>query len=178
MSRFLDLAKVSATVELVITTKGDPLYTARLRALMPAIEANFDRVSGAAVRALPYMDAGYRTRIKALVKAVKPRIDAELAGNPFGVPVAMGSWAGSGEVAGFGINMYLMHEAFPDLIGPEYTLHALGLHARPSSSEQPVPGVDRRDAFEAERLWTQPRRLWLHSRRHGSGRADHQARFS
>jgi hypothetical protein len=125
MSRFLDLAKVAATVELIITTKGDPVYTARLRALTPAIEANFDRVSGAAVRALPYMDAGYRTRIKALVGAAKARADSELAGNPFGVPVATGSWAGSGEVAGFGINMYLMHKAFPDLIGPEYTLHAL-----------------------------------------------------
>ncbi len=125
MARFLDLAKVAATVELVITTKGDPVYTARLQTLTPAIEANFDRVSGAAVRALPYMDAAYKARIRTLVARVKPRVDKELAGNPFGVPVGMGSWAGSGEVAGFGVNMYLMHQAFPDLIGPEYTLHAL-----------------------------------------------------
>jgi len=125
MAKFLDLAKVAATVELVITTKGDPVYTARLSALTPAIEANFDRIGGAAVRALPYMDAAYKARIRTLVAAVKPRVDKELAGNPFGVPVGMGSWAGSGEVASFGANMYLMHKAFPDLIGPEYTLHAL-----------------------------------------------------
>ncbi len=125
MSRFLDLAKVAATVELLITSKGDPVYTARLNALMPAIEANFDRVSGSAVRALPFMDAAYRSRIEALARAAKPRLDAQLTGNPFGVPVAMGSWAGSGEVAGFGTDMYLLHRAFPDLIGPEYTLHAL-----------------------------------------------------
>ena len=124
MARFLDLAKVSATVELILTTKGEAVYTDRLRTLMPAIEANFDRISGAAILALPYMDAAYRDRIKALVRAAKPKIDAELT-NPFGVPVAMGSWAGSGEVASFGSNMYLMHRAFPDLIGSEYTLRAL-----------------------------------------------------
>lgn len=124
MARFLDLAKVSATVELILTTKGEAVYTDRLRTLTPAIEANFDRISGAAILALPYMDAAYRDRIKALVRAAKPKIDAELT-NPFGVPVAMGSWAGSGEVASFGSNMYLMHRAFPDLIGSEYTLRAL-----------------------------------------------------
>jgi len=124
MARFLDLAKVSATVELILTTKGEAVYTDRLRTLTPAIEANFDRISGAAILALPYMDAAYRDRIKALVRAAKPKIDAELK-NPFGVPVAMGSWAGSGEVASFGSNMYLMHRAFPDLIGSEYTLRAL-----------------------------------------------------
>jgi len=125
MSRFLDLAKVAATVELVITTNGDKLYTARLQALTPAIEANFDRVSGAAVRAIPYMNTAYKARIRTLVTGVKPRVDKQLAGNPFGVPISMGSWAGSGEVASFGSNMYLMHQAFPDLLGPEYTLHAL-----------------------------------------------------
>lgn len=125
MARFLDLAKVSATVELILTTKGDAVYTARLRSLMPAIEANFDRISGAAVLALPFMDNAYRAKIRALVQAAKPRIDTEMAGNPFGVPIAMGSWAGSGEVAGFGANMYLLHRAFPDLIGPDYTLRAL-----------------------------------------------------
>jgi hypothetical protein len=125
MARFLDLAKVSATVELILTTKGDAVYTARLRSLMPAIEANFDRISGAAVLALPFMDKAYRAKIRALVQAAKPRIDTEMAGNPFGVPIAMGSWAGSGVVAGFGANMYLLHRAFPDLIGPDYTLRAL-----------------------------------------------------
>jgi hypothetical protein len=146
MARFLDLAKVAATVELVITTKGDPVYTARLRALTPAIEANFDRVGGAAVRALPYMDAAYKARIRALVTAVKPRVDRELAGNPFGVPVGMGSWAGSGEVASFGANMYLMHKAFPDLIGPEYTLHALDymLGRHPANSLSMVSTVGTR----------------------------------
>ncbi|MET0308180.1 MAG: glycoside hydrolase family 9 protein [Sphingomonas sp.] len=125
MSRFLDLAKVAATIELMITSKGDAVYTSRLRELMPAIEANFDRVSGVAVRALPYMDAAYRTRIEALARKTKQRVDTELAGNPFGVPVAMGSWAGSGEVASFGTDMYLLHQAFPKLIGSEYTLRAL-----------------------------------------------------
>ncbi len=124
-ARFLDLAKVNATVELLITTDGDPAYTSRLSELTPAIEGEFDRVAGAAVRALPYMDAAYRSRIEALARDYKTRVDSDMAGNPFGVPVSRGAWAGSNEVADFGARMYLLHQAFPDLIGPEYTLHAL-----------------------------------------------------
>ncbi len=122
---WIDVAAVQATVELVVTTKGDPLYTAKLRELMPVIVAHIDAVGGTATRAIPYMDADYRTQLEAGVKAAKPKIDADLATSPFGVPVALGAWAGSNQVAIFGSNMYFLHKAFPDIIGPEYTLDAL-----------------------------------------------------
>jgi hypothetical protein len=52
-------------------------------------------------------------------------MDAEIAKSPFGVPVSMGTWGGSGLVARFGVNMYLLHQAFPELIGKDYTLASL-----------------------------------------------------
>ena len=133
MPGMLDLAAVTSTVEMVITTKGDPIYTAKLKELLPAIKQHIDWIGGTAVRAIPYMDADYRAQLASVVKAAKPKLDAELAKTPFGVPVAMGTWAGSGEVAAFGANMYLLHKAFPEIVGPEYTLAALdyilGRHA-------------------------------------------------
>ncbi|MDI7774951.1 glycoside hydrolase family 9 protein [Asticcacaulis sp. EMRT-3] len=123
---WLDLAAVQATVELIVTTKGQaPLYTDKLKALMPAIQSHFDWVGGTAVRAIPFMDADYRAQLATDVRAAKVKIDADLAKTPFGVPVGLGSWAGSNQVAMFGSNMYLLHKAFPDIIGPEYTLNAL-----------------------------------------------------
>jgi hypothetical protein len=79
------------------------------------------------------MGDAYRSRLEQMVKTAKPLMEAELAKTPFGVPVALGTWAGSGQVAAFGVNTYLLHKAFPDLIGPEHTIAALdyllGRHA-------------------------------------------------
>ncbi|MEE3625106.1 hypothetical protein UCD39_14100 [Nitrospirillum sp. BR 11752] len=71
------------------------------------------------------MDADYRAQLTQAVIEAKATIDAEAAKTPFGVPVAMGTWAGSSQVAGFGTTMYLLHKAFPGIIGTQYTLDAL-----------------------------------------------------
>lgn len=123
--RMPDLANVMATVELVLTTRGDPIYTARLRQLMPTILAHLDWLGASAARAIPYMDADYRAQLATAVRAFKAKTDADLAQNPFGVPVSEGSWAGSNQVAAFGTNMYFLHKAFPNIVGTEYSLRAL-----------------------------------------------------
>ena len=121
----LAIADANATIELLITTKGDPVYRARLEQLLPSIKQHFDWIGGAAVRAIPYMDADYRAQLVPAVKQTKAEVDEKLANNPFGVPISEGSWAGSAQVAMFGTNMYLLHKAFPEIVGPEYTLRAL-----------------------------------------------------
>jgi endoglucanase len=127
------MANVIATVELVMTTKGDPTYTQALMNLLPVIRDHFDFLGSAAVRAIPFMDAAYKAQLAPMVRATKTRVDAEIATNPFGVPVSLGSWAGSHQVVAFGASMYMLHKAFPDIIGTDYTLNALdyvlGRHA-------------------------------------------------
>jgi hypothetical protein len=122
----LDVAAVSSTVEMVLATKGsDPLYTAKLKTLLPAIKQGFPWLGGNVTRVLPFMDADFRAQLAQMVKDAKPGIDADLAKTPFGVPVSLGTWAGGPQVTAFGNNMYLLHKAFPDIIGPEYTVAAL-----------------------------------------------------
>jgi endoglucanase len=118
-------ANVAATVELLITSKGDALYANRLRALLPVIRQNFQWVAGPAVRAIPYMDAAYRAQLTPLVRDMKAKADQDQAKNPFGVPISDGSWAGSNQVVSFGTTMYLLHKAFPELVGTQYTLDAI-----------------------------------------------------
>ena len=120
-----EMVDVSATTELLLATGGDPVYRARMKELLPVIERGFDRTAAAAVRALPYMDADFRSRLEAMTRAAKVRIDAEVGSNPFGVPIDEGSWAGSHHVAEFGSTMYMLHTAFPHVIGTDYTLRAL-----------------------------------------------------
>jgi hypothetical protein len=48
------------------------------------------------------------------------------------VPIALGTWGGSARAADFAVHMYLLHSAFPEIVGPEYTLrgldYVLGVH--------------------------------------------------
>ena len=118
-------ANVIATIELLITSKGDKVYADRLRQLLPVIRRSFPFVGGAAVRAIPFMDADYRAQLAPLVQQLKAKADRDDAGNPFGVPISDGSWAGSNQVVSFGTTMYLLHKAFPELVGTEYTLAAI-----------------------------------------------------
>ncbi|MXP26831.1 glycosyl hydrolase [Altererythrobacter indicus] len=123
--RFAEMSNIFATVELLITSKGDPIYAERLKQLLPIIRENFDWTGGAAVRAVPFMDTDYRTALIPMVKAMKAKVDSETANNPFGVPISEGSWAGSNQVVSFGTTMYLFHKEFPELVGTDYTLDAL-----------------------------------------------------
>jgi endoglucanase len=123
--RSAENANVVATVELLITSKGDRTYATRLRQLLPVIRQHFEWVGGPAVRAIPFMDAEYRKQLAPLVRAMKAKVDSTVINNPFGVPISDGSWAGSNQVVSFGTTMYLLHQAFPELVGTEYTLNAI-----------------------------------------------------
>jgi hypothetical protein len=118
------ILNVTAAVELLLTSKGASEYRRALAALMPVIKAHFEMVGPAAVRAIPLMDAGYRAQLVPLVRQVKAKADATIT-NPFGVPIALGSWAGSNQVATFGSTMFMLHRAFPEIVGTQYTLDAI-----------------------------------------------------
>ena len=138
----LEDEELRAAVELLLTT-GLAKYADRITALLPHIEAHFDRTAATAVRALPHMDEAFRTRMRAAVTAYKPRMDADMAKNPFGVPVTTGGWGGSGAALGFAMRNYLLHKAYPELIGPESALRGLNyvLGTHPSSSVSMVSAV-------------------------------------
>ena len=133
----------NAAVELTLATHGAEPYKSRVEKLFPTTPQQIAFGGWSAVRALPYLDGNYRTRLKAAVKAFMPNLNGYLAATPFGVPPSLGAWGGSAEVAEFGVEMYFLHEAFPDVVGPEYTLRAanylLGTH--PDSSVSYISGI-------------------------------------
>ncbi len=144
-------AEIGAAVELLIATGGEPLYKKRLTELLPAIKERFPRLGWNAARAIPLMDAGFKEELASALRAFKTTRDQELAKNPFGVPITTGNWGGAGLVAQFGVQMYFLHRAFPELVGPEYTLRAfdyvLGRH--PASNLSYVSSVGTRSKLVA-----------------------------
>ena len=141
----------TAAVELTLATHGAEPYKQRVEKMFPATPQQIAFGGWSAVRALPYLDADYRTRLKAAVKAFVPQLDRYMAATPFGVPPSQGAWGGSAQVAEFGAAMYFLHEAFPDLVGPDYTLRAanylLGTH--PVSSVSYISGIGTASKLQA-----------------------------
>ncbi|HWA85713.1 MAG TPA: glycoside hydrolase family 9 protein [Opitutus sp.] len=135
----------SAALELTIATHGAEPYRSRLRELFPQMitPEQMEFRGWTAVRALPYLDAAAKDQMRAAVKTYMAGVDQELGATPFGVPPSLRAWGGSGAVVEMAIRMYFLHQAFPDLVSPEYTLRAVNyvLGTHPVSSTSYVAGV-------------------------------------
>ena len=135
----------AAALELTIATNGAEPYKSRLKELFPQVitPQQMDFRGWTAVRALPYLDAGAKDQMREAVKAYMAGLDQKLAATPFGVPPSLRTWGGSGAVVDMAIRMYFLHKAFPELVGPEYTLRAVNyiLGTHPVSSTSYAAGV-------------------------------------
>lgn len=139
----LEQEEVRAAVELLKATHGGAPYKARLQALLPVIQKSFGSLCGEAIEAIPFMDAAFKKALADATTKLKSFADTELARNPFGVPIDTGTWGGSSAAATFAIETYSLHQAFPNIIGTEYTLrgfdYVLGRH--PASNVSYVSSV-------------------------------------
>ncbi len=124
--------ETKAAVELLIATKGGEVYRKRLAELLPVIQNRFLQVGWIAVRAIPFMDEQFKNAFATALRSFKEKTDAALSKNPYGVPITTSTWGGAGAAAGFATQMYFFHKAFPEIVGPEYTLrgfdYVLGMH--------------------------------------------------
>ncbi|HVU18295.1 MAG TPA: glycoside hydrolase family 9 protein [Candidatus Didemnitutus sp.] len=135
----------AAALELTIATNGAEPYKSRLRELFPQVitPQQMEFRGWTAVRALPYLDASAKEQLREAVKTYMAGFDQQMAATPFGVPPSLRPWGGSGAVVDMATRMYFLHRAFPDLVGPEYTLRAVNyiLGTHPVSSTSYVAGV-------------------------------------
>uniref|UniRef100_E6QP15 Glycoside hydrolase, family 9 n=1 Tax=mine drainage metagenome TaxID=410659 RepID=E6QP15_9ZZZZ len=135
----------AAALELTIATHGAEPYKSRLKELFPQVitPQQMGFRGWTAVRALPYLDAGAKEQMRVAVKTYMAGLDTELKATPFGVPPSLGAWGGSGAVVDMAVQMYFLHEAFPDLVSGDYTLRAVNyiLGTHPVSSTSYVAGV-------------------------------------
>jgi len=135
----------AAALELTIATNGAEPYKSRLKQLFPQVitPQQMGFRGWTAVRALPYLDASAKNQMREAVKTYMAGLDKQLNATPFGVPPSLRTWGGSGAVVDMAIRMYFLHKAFPDLVGPEYTLRAVNyiLGTHPVSSTSYVAGV-------------------------------------
>jgi hypothetical protein len=143
---FAGTGETEAALQLFICTK-DVVYANRFNELLwPAMERGYIQNMKLAAIAVPYMDNTYKEKLKPYVLKFKTANDELFKQNPFGVTITTGGWGGNEGIISWAITNYFLHKAFPEIIGPEYTLRGInyifGCH--PYSNISFVSGVGTR----------------------------------
>ena len=69
-----------------------------------------------ALDAIPYMDETYKLRLRPYIQKYQEYIKSFDKDNPYGVPIGLGNWAGSGNVVSFGTTICFAYLYYPDII--------------------------------------------------------------
>jgi endoglucanase len=109
-------ADMATNLQLYIST-GEKHYIDKFQELLwPALDRNVSSSILTALHAIPNMDASYKEKLRPYVVKYKEYIEGLEKDNPYGVPIGLGNWAGSGNVVSFGTTICFASTRFPDII--------------------------------------------------------------
>lgn len=115
---------MSTNLQLYVSTGEQHYLDDFVKQVWPALDRGVNFAIQSALDAIPYLDASYKERLRPYVEKYKVYMDSLEIQNPYGVPIGLGNWAGSGNVVSFGTTAAFASKYFPDIIGPEYALKA------------------------------------------------------
>ncbi len=117
-------ADMGTNLQLYIST-GEQQYLDKFQELLwPALDSNVSFSILTALHAIPHMDASYKEKLRPYVLKYKEYIDGLEKDNPYGVPIGLGNWAGSGGVVSFGTTVCFASKYFPEIIDASHAFKA------------------------------------------------------
>ncbi|HYG20847.1 MAG TPA: cellulase N-terminal Ig-like domain-containing protein [Ohtaekwangia sp.] len=109
-------ANVGTNLQLYIAT-GEQQYRDKFQELLwPALDRSVNFLLLTALNAIPHMDASFREKLRPYVVKYNDYIKGLEKENPYGVPITLGNWAGSGAVMNAGTTICFANKYFPDVI--------------------------------------------------------------
>jgi endoglucanase len=113
-------ASIGTNLQLFIAT-GEKQYSGKFQELLwPALDRNVNFLLLTALHAIPHMDASYKDKLRPYVAKYNDYINSLEKENPYGVPIGLGNWAGSGAVTGFGTTLCFANKYFPDVVSASH----------------------------------------------------------
>lgn len=107
---------IGTNLQLYIST-GEQQYADKFQEhLWPALERNVSFIILTALHAIPHMDASFKEKLRPYVAQYKEYIEGLEKDNPYGVPIGLGNWAGSGGIVNFGTTVCFANRHYPDII--------------------------------------------------------------
>lgn len=118
------VADISTNLQLYIST-GEQQYKDKFQELLwPALDRNVSFVILTALHGIPHMEESYKERLRPYVVKYNEYIAGLEKDNPYGVPIGLGNWAGSGFIVNFGTTISFANEHFPDIIDANHAFKA------------------------------------------------------
>jgi len=109
-------ADTGTNLQLYIST-GEQQYADRFLSLLwPSLDRNVSFSILTALNAMPHMDPSFREKLRPYVIKYREYIEGLEKDNPYGVPIGLGNWAGSGGVVSFGTTICYASRYYPDII--------------------------------------------------------------
>ncbi len=107
---------MATNLQLFVAT-GEQQYAEKFQELLwPAIDRNVSMNISTALDAIPHMNTSFKEKLRPHVVKYKAYIDSLEKDNPYGVPIVLGNWAGSGNIVSFGTTISFANKYFPDII--------------------------------------------------------------
>ncbi len=119
-SRWRRFANVGTNLQLFIAT-GEEQYKKKFEEILwPALDrtVNFNLLT--ALNAIPHMDESFKQKLRPYVVKYNDYIKGLEKDNPYGVPIDLGNWAGSGSITNFGTTICFASKYFPDVISASH----------------------------------------------------------
>jgi endoglucanase len=117
-------SNISTNLQLYIST-GEQQYLNKFQELLwPALDRNVNFILLTALDAIPHMDASYKEKLRPYLVKFKEFIVGLEKDNPYGVPIGLGNWAGSGDVTNFGTTICFASKYFPEIIDASHAFKA------------------------------------------------------
>ena len=118
-------ARIHAAVELFLTT-GAAVYRDALLGSDDFIAAHIESLGWIAARAIRALnDEAFTQTIRSALPKLAESLNAQSAETPYGIPYRPHIWGAGWGIQAMGFRYYFLHEAFPELFGPELVFNAL-----------------------------------------------------
>ena len=115
---------VATNLQLYVST-GEKQYLDRFETeIWEMLDRNVNFGISTALDAVPYMDEAYKEKLRPYVEKYNEYILSLEEDNPYGVPIGLGNWAGSGNVVSFGTTVCFASKYYPDIVSPEHAYKA------------------------------------------------------
>ncbi len=115
---------IATNLQLYIST-GEQQYADRFEELLwAALDRNVSFVILTALHAIPHMELSFTENLRPYVLQYKEYIEELENDNPYGVPIGLGNWAGSGGIVNFGTTIIYANNYYPEIIDAEHAFKA------------------------------------------------------
>jgi endoglucanase len=117
-------ADIATNLQLYVST-GEKQYGDRFQQLLwPALDRDVNIFLLTALDALPHLDASFKEKLRPYVVKYQAYLNGLEKDNPYGVPIGLGNWAGSGDVTNFGTTICFASKYFPEIIDESHAYKA------------------------------------------------------